>query len=108
MSVDEFLIAVSQADFIKIVGPENMFKFAEYVSRVEDQDKIVIRVLDERRNTEDDFGWPYYLWLVYSKEEHEVEIIFPDFEYPLTQIDVPEEIEGLEYFPVEKYRRRKE
>lgn len=106
---DEFLLAVAEADFEKIVGSGNIESFLEYVRRIEEvgQEKIVIRVLLEKSNSVDDIPSPYYMWIVFSLVEDGdgAEIYLPDFDKPLTQLE-NDELKGLEFFALHEHLRK--
>ena len=109
MNNDEFLLAIAEANFEKIVGSENIDSFLKYVNKVEEagQEKIVIRLLLEKNNSIDEIPSPYYMWIVFSliEESDGAEIYLPDFDVPLTQLE-NEELKGLEFFPLSEPLRK--
>lgn len=101
MRVEEFVRAVTVADFVKLVGPDNLLDFAQYSNAVEDkgQENIVIRLLFQIEQP-DGVPLPYYLWLVYPFEDGEVSVYPPDFDNLGTYLETPEELRDQTYFEI--------
>lgn len=101
MKIEEFVRAITVADFVKLVGSERLTEFAEYANAVEASggDKIIIRVLFQI-DQPDGVPLPYYMWLVYPVADGEVQVYPPDFENLSTYLETPYELQGLAYFEI--------
>jgi hypothetical protein len=103
MLAEEFMRAVSEADFMKLVGSEKMFEFVKYIEDLEQsgQQEIVLRALFQIEN-DDGVPLPYYLWLVYPLDQSDEGMVVhsPDFEDLTTYLDVPEELRNQKWFEI--------
>lgn len=101
MRVEEFVRAVTVADFVKLAGPDNLLDFAAYSNAVEDagQENIVIRLLFQIEQP-DGVPLPYYVWLVYPCDGGELAVYPPDYDNLGTYLETPEELQNQEYFEI--------
>lgn len=107
MLTEEFLLAITQADFIEIVGSNRLYEFYQYINTVEagDQEELIIRFLLERDNP-DGIPSPFYMWVVFPLDEGgEAQIHLPDFDEPLTQLE-NEELNGKLFFAIDDPPKR--
>jgi hypothetical protein len=99
---EEFVRAISAADFVKLVGAKNLQSFAEYVNYIEDigQPDIVLRILFQIQNS-DGVPLPYYVWLVYPLDaDGEVAVYPPDFDDLSTYLETPDSVSDLSWYEI--------
>ena len=104
LSSEEFMRAVTAADFKSLIDSEGLKDLGEFVNRchADGLEKILIRFFFQRKN-EGDVPTPYYMWASYPADASggsELELFVPDFSDIRSLLDVPEELAGIPYFEI--------